>query len=273
MIEAAILPEEDVSRVKRVLISKSYPGTAVAAHLDLVLPAQKNAPALGIATDINARKAAEQDLQALPDQLLNLVAEERRRIAVELHDSTSQHLAVISLSLMQLRSAVDMTPRVHDLLQDMAVAIDSAAREIRTFSYLLHPPHIELLGLDGSIRDFTKGFARRTGLNVDLDVQGDLSRIPPDLRTGIFRIVQEAFMNVHRHARASTIALSLAIVEDQACLAIADNGRGIPVDESGRHTLGVGIPGMQDRVRHFRGIFEMSSDGNGTRIMATIPLV
>ncbi|WP_112662622.1 histidine kinase [Microvirga flavescens] len=254
MTEAAI-PQERARRLKTVLNAE-----AILAPSEFVPARTVSPPAPGHAEN------------AIRRCVMDAVSEERRRISLELHDSTLQHLASVSLSFAQLRSLIDVTPDLNHLLTEVSHSIDAAAREIRAFSYLLHPPHIERLDLDGAIRDFTNGFKRRTDITVSLDFKGDFDRVPGELRIAIFRIVQEAFMNVYRHAHATAVSLSLAVREHAVHLHISDNGRGLAKDDTGKIALGVGIPGMQERVRHAGGVFEIGSGESGTHINATLPI-
>ncbi|NNC01115.1 diguanylate cyclase, partial [Corallococcus exiguus] len=139
-----------------------------------------------------------------------------------------------------LKRLIALTPQAKDVMSDISTSIDEAAREIRAFSYLMHPPHVEEHGLVGALSDFTHGFAKRTGLQVNTDLPGDLGELCCDVRVAIFRIVQEALMNVHRHAKAATAGLSLSVVDRVVRLRIWDGGEGVSCDQTGRPPRGGG---------------------------------
>src|SRR5262249_11104595 len=153
------------------------------------------------ATASTDRKRSERELRRLSGQLLRLQDEERRKIAQDLHDSTGQDLAALVMTLGQLRSsipAVDRTP--HLLLSECKAIANRCVREIRTLSYVLHPPPLEHAGLAEAIRDYIKGFNRRSGIAVELELSPRLGRLEPDTELALFRVVQESLTNIQRHS-------------------------------------------------------------------------
>lgn len=232
----------------------------------------------GIARDITRRKRAEGESLQLSGRLLRLQEEERRRIARELHDSTAQSLAALVLNLDLLNGAAPrLNAKARGLLEEARVVADQCAREIKTLSYLLHPPLLDELGLAGAIRDYADGFATRSGIRIDLDLPADMTRLPRDAELALFRTLQESLANVHRHARSATASIRLARDSDGVRLSIQDRGRGMALTAQGASAetpiglLGVGILGMRERLRQLGGRLEISSDQTGTTVTAILP--
>ena len=151
--------------------------------------------------DITERKAAEAALHQLSGRLLRLQDEERRRLARELHDSTAQLLVGLGINLSVVNeSAGALEPRARATLAESRTLADRCLREIRTVSYLLHPPELDDLGLECALASYVDGFVQRSGIQVDLDVAPDLGRLPQEAETALFRVVQEALSNIHRHS-------------------------------------------------------------------------
>ncbi|MFL5222888.1 MAG: sensor histidine kinase, partial [Microvirga sp.] len=153
--------------------------------------------------------AARQELGELSEHLLVLQEEERRRIARELHDSTAQHLVAGTLGLMQITAVADGNPAVLKACAEVEASLDKGLRELRIFTYLLHPPNLEREGLSATLREFVDGFCRRTGLAAAVRVYGAVDYLPFDLQRTLLRVVQEALANVQRHAMASRVSLVL----------------------------------------------------------------
>jgi signal transduction histidine kinase len=222
------------------------------------------------------RRQAERSLKESEERASTLQEEERRRIAQDLHDSTSQHLAAIGLNLMALKA--DKIPGADKAraLEDMKGSLQEATRELRTFTYLLHPPALQREGLSGTLGRYVEEFGRRTGLAASLALDYGVDGLPLPLQRSILRIVQEALANVHRHASASSVSVNLERKGRELHLAISDDGRGIaeaPGDgESEPFRLGVGIQGMTARVQQFGGNVEIKSGSAGTTVHATVPI-
>ncbi len=224
--------------------------------------------------DITDVIAAREEVGELSERLLALQEEERRRIAAELHDSTAQHLVAAGLSLMQVE-ALGVPPAGRRILDELDRSLEEALRELRIFTYLLHPPGLESDGLSDTVRAFTKGFADRTGLRVSANVAEEVNALSADLQHTLFRIVQEGLANVHRHAGASRAIISLRFTAREAILCIGDDGRGMRPRRgeslAGRTSLGVGIPGMRIRLSQFGGDLRIRSNRRGTVIRAAVP--
>jgi signal transduction histidine kinase len=228
-------------------------------------------------SEIKVRRQAEEQLRQLSVSLMTLQDEERRRIARDLHDTTGQTLTALKLtiaSIQQLRSA---TPEILRLLDDLNGFADEAMREIRTTSYLLHPPLLDEAGFASAALWFVEGFAKRSNIQVDVDIQDPPERLMRDCELALFRVLQESLTNVHRHSKASAAAVKFTIDSTKLCLVVRDNGRGI--DEQRLQQLreasrgfGVGFAGMRERVRQLNGTLSIQSDQSGTTVSVELPI-
>ena len=229
---------------------------------------------LEINTDITARKRAEEAARHLSARILSLQDEERRRIARGLHDSLGQYLTAIKMSLDLLST---MEGRQAAVASECSEIVDKCLTETRTVSHLLHPPLLDEAGLRSALQWYVEGFAQRSDIQVKLDLPAELGRLDTDIETALFRVVQEALTNVHRHSSASEVDIRLFVDTKHIQLDVSDNGKGIPKDrlqrvrESGSGT-GVGLAGMRERVRDLGGSMEIKSDDAGTTIIICIPL-
>jgi signal transduction histidine kinase len=193
-----------------------------------------------------ARAAAA--LSTATEQLLSAQEDERARIALELHDTTGQHLAAVGLGISRLRRLLGRQAALQRILDEMNASIDEAHKEIRVLSYLLNTPSPLAGGLEATLFRFVKGFGRRTGLHAVFRVDGALSGYSPEIEHAALRIVQEALSNVHRHAEATGVAVTILVRNDQMTIRIADDGMGIEPLRKGDADgipLGVGIAGMR----------------------------
>jgi PAS domain S-box-containing protein len=220
-------------------------------------------------TDISKRKQVEQELRVLSGRLLNLQDEERRRFARDLHDSVGQLLAgaAMNLSLVQQKLS-QLDPEVLKLLAEGNGLLDEALREIRTLSYLLHPPLLDEVGLISALRWYVTGFAERSQIQVELEVPENLGRFRRELELALFRIVQESLTNVHRHSGSASAKISIARLPNQLRLKVEDAGSGMSKPLSGHEktTPGVGISGMRERVRQLGGQMQIRSGNWGTAV-------
>lgn len=207
----------------------------------------------------------------LSRQILAAEEDERRRIGRELHDSTIQHLVALGFLVARLEARHD--PADAEVVDQMRKLLTTAQEEMRTFVFLLHPPEMGEQGLEQSLRRFVSGFQRRTGIEVFAEVELGLSPISFDTELALYRIVQEALMNVHRHAQARSVGLSLTVENDTAMLVIQDDGVGM----SSRQIVealkggGVGISGMRARVLQLGGSLELQSRRRGVCIQVSLP--
>lgn len=213
-------------------------------------------------------------IDELSAQLLALQKEERQRIARELHDSTTQHLVGASIGLANLAVSPKRSEKENRLIEQIENMIDRALKELRIFTYLLHPPDLERDGLQATLRDFTEGFASRTNLLAHLRIPEEVDTLADDIQWSILRVAQEALSNVHRHAHATRISLKIRIGANRLVLQVRDDGRGMRPAEprSAKIKLGVGILGMRARLKQFGGDLRIRTGPEGTTVSATLPL-
>jgi two-component system NarL family sensor kinase len=219
--------------------------------------------------DITERKDAEEALHALSGRLLRLEDQERRRLARELHDTTAQLVAALTMNLSVVSESADvLSPRARAAMAEAVTLADQCLRELRTVSYLLHPHELDEVGLAYALSRYVDGFTERSGIRVDVEVPPDLGRLPQEVETTVFRLVQECLTNIHRHSGSSTARLRLTRGPSDLVLEVEDTGHGIPGDARS----GVGIASMRERVQQLNGQLEIASHPGGTTIKATIPL-
>ena len=216
---------------------------------------------------------AEAHLRELSRRLLSLRDEERRRLARELHDSTGQTLAALELNLVMMQQE-NLPPKIADKVSESIQLADQALQEIRTISYLLHPPMLDEAGLVLALEWYVEGFSQRSGMKIHLELPERYERLSQEMELAIFRIVQEALTNVYRHSRSKSARVKLLIDSKQVQLLVEDSGKGISRETlAGRACqMGVGIRGMRERARHLGGDLEISSADPGTRVKVTLPL-
>jgi PAS domain S-box-containing protein len=229
--------------------------------------------------DVTGRRRAEESLRELTGHLLRSQEEERRRIARELHDSTAQTLAALTMNLSLVQRAADgdgLDPKSRRRLADSLDLAERCCREIRSLAYLLHPPALHEAGLRSAVQRYSEGFASRSGIRVDLRVASRLGRLPEEVEKTLFRIVQESLANIHRHSGSQRARIRLARDRRQVRLEVQDQGCGLH-GEAGRRAaeelaVGVGVSGMQERVRQLGGRFEIDSGERGTSVNVSLPL-
>jgi PAS domain S-box-containing protein len=253
-----------------------------------VIPGSDRSPQylLGLVEDVTARKVAQQELdasisqlRALAGRLMHAQDDERRRIAQMLHETTAQDLAALKMHLARLnRTASHLSDDNRGALTESIALADQSINEIRTLSYLLHPPFLDEMGLLSALRWYAAGFAERSGITVDLDLPEHFERLPLDTETALFRIVQESLINIHRHAESETARIRLQRDAETLVLEIEDRGHGIPSASlervrSGGGVAGVGIAGMSERIEQLGGRLEIASGDRGTTVRASLPLV
>lgn len=237
-------------------------------------PDGKAERSIGVAHDITDQVRAEEELRQLSSRLLRLQDETRRQIARDLHDSFSQQLLAISLNLVQLaKSAGAALPkRARQILSDTRQDVRNLSKEIRSLSYLLHPPLLDELGLASAIEEYAKGFSKRSGIDVRLELASENSRLSIESETALFRIVQEALGNMQRHSGSSACTIRLKRENRESVLEVSDSGRGIAgISQTGDGALGVGILGMRERMRQLGGCLDISSGDWGTTVRAVLP--
>jgi signal transduction histidine kinase len=241
--------------------------------LDLAAEKLKNSHAT--LESLVARRTAA--LRALSLQLLKTQDEERRKVARDLHDSTGQTLIALKMNVANLQKQFVGDRATSDALGEIADIANQAIQEIRTTSYLLHPPLLDELGLASVARWYVDGFAKRSGIQVTLDLPSGSDRLPNDIEMVLFRVLQESLTNVHRHSGASAVDIKLVKGTEAVHLQVHDNGRGMSrnlMDGSwdAKNRSGVGLAGMSERINDLDGRLEIKSNSNGTILRVILPL-
>jgi two-component system, NarL family, sensor kinase len=252
-------------------------------HLHLALSPLPNYDRSGhhavcvVATDVTALRENEEALQELSARLLQSQDEERKRISRNLHDSAGQYLAAVQMRLGAIEDHIAHSPQAEilkGLVADAQEAVSECSKEIRTISYLLHPPTLDLAGLASAIEWYSEGFSERSGISVDLEISPSLNRLPQDLELAIYRLVQESLTNIHRHSGSKWAGIRLIQEPDQITLEVADRGRGMaPISpDNPQMRVGVGISGIRERVRQLDGKLTIESGPQGTTVRAAFRL-
>ena len=219
------------------------------------------------------RTKAWRTVLTLQNMLASVQEEERRRIARELHDSTLNHLAAVGLNLMRFNSIVPLSEEGAAVLSQAKMALQSAGKELRVFTYLMHPPSLETDGLKKTVRQFVDGFAQRTGIDIRFRVAASVDAIPYEMKRCMFRILQETLSNVHRHAKASEVQIFLTLKRGHFVLIVNDNGQGFRSAQPEHICLGVGIPGMRTRLKQLGGDLQIKRRGATTSVRAFAPVL
>lgn len=213
------------------------------------------------------------EVRHLTVKLLRLQDDERRRLARELHDSTGQMLAAMKMILDEMREEARDT-KIEPMVAQIIDLNEEMSRQLRTMSYLLHPPLLDEVGLVSALKWFVEGFTERSGITVNLELSEDFGRLPSDMEIALFRLVQECLTNIHRHSGSSTASIRVARNSELVEVEIIDAGKGIPANRlhGDKVIAGVGLMGAEERVRQFGGTTEITSSSDGTVVLATIPL-
>jgi signal transduction histidine kinase len=236
-------------------------------------------PVLLLGAALDELRHAEEVTRELAGSVLTAQDEERRRIARDLHDTTGQNLVVANLLVERLRNTL---PESNAIVQQIGDSLQQSIGELRTVSYLLHPPMLDEAGLELALRHYVEGFSERSGLNVDLDPAPDLGRFPGAVELALFRVVQEALTNVSRHSGSTTarIRVRRGMARERHCviLTIHDSGNGMPGaprptwTREGRSAGGLGLASMRERLHQLGGWLEVESTIGRTIITAIVPL-
>ncbi len=221
-------------------------------------------------------KIANDGLRELAGHLMRVQDDERRNIARELHDSVGQLLTVLSINLATVdRESEKLNPETARLIPENAELVQQISREVRTLSHLLHPPLLEEAGLASALSWYVDGFSERSGIAAAVDIPDNLPRLSGAAELAIFRIVQEGLTNIHRHSGSETASIRLCEEQDTVILEIRDEGKGIPLEKlqelASFGRMGVGFRGMRERLLQLDGILEVTSNAEGTVVMARIP--
>jgi signal transduction histidine kinase len=219
---------------------------------------------------------ANQGLRELTARLMQLQDEERRRIARELHDSVGQTLAALTMNLTTVRADIERLSQTAKTVSDSLGLAQDMNKEVRTVSYLLHPPLLDESGLVSALRWYVEGFSERSKIQVTLEIPEDFGRLPQEVETALFRTVQECLTNIHRHSGSAVAAIRLTRAADEIRLKVEDRGVGIQGEKLTAVTSngppGVGIRGMRERMRQLGGSLDLQSSGSGTTVQARLPI-
>ena len=224
--------------------------------------------------DITDVKRTQEELTKLSARLMQLQDEERRSIARELHDTTAQNLLAVSLSLARMRERVrnGVAPSDRQLgeIQDLT---EQSLQEVRTLSYLLHPPLLDVVGLGSALRWLAEGFSKRSGVKAEAAVEEGLDHLAREAATVLFRVAQECLANIHRHSGSDWARLSLSADHGLVRLEVTDGGCGFPraSSEDRESAVGVGLSGMRVRLEQLNGQLAIESSPAGTRVTAVLP--
>jgi signal transduction histidine kinase len=237
----------------------------------------------GTATDIDnlkqterALRESEREIRRISAQLMKTQDDERRRIAREIHDTTLQDLVAATLQIDQLRSPMAASGGAAEKLDDVRTLITRSQRDLRTLSYLLHPPMLDTFGLSVAIQWYARGFAKRAGIPVSVRAPEGMARLSDEVETTLFRVVQEGLTNIYRHSGSDEARIVLEQQPQSVTLEIADRGRGIDGPTRAKSAtndvaLGVGIPGMRLRMQQIGGTLDIRTSARGTTLRATVP--
>ena len=222
---------------------------------------------------------SEESLRRLSLHLLRTQDEERRRIGRELHDTLGQYLTALKIRLDSLASEEpNPSTRISIELAQCSTWIAECVKEVRTISYLLYPPMLEEMGLKSAIPWYLDGFTQRSGIEVNFEIPGDLQRLSRGVELALFRVLQEALTNIHRHSGSAKADIRLSRANGSVILEIRDYGKGVPqgvLEEAGPDwmgSVGVGLRGMNERLRQLGGTFDVLSTEAGTTVRATVPI-
>jgi len=222
--------------------------------------------------EFRERKEAENQLRHLSVQLMRVQDEEHRRFARELHDGVGQTLAAAKMIATHAPAGISRNPQTAEL----TALLDDAIKQTRTISYLFHPPLLDELGFSSAAKWLIQGYARRTGVDISTSIPQPEDRLPPNLELTLYRVLQEALNNIHRHSSTDKAEVSVQIGPKSVTLRVRDFGQGIPSEtlaafHADGTQAGVGLLSMKERVREQHGEFEIGSHAKGTEIVVKIP--
>jgi signal transduction histidine kinase len=207
---------------------------------------------------------ANSSLRQLSSRILHLQDEERRRIASHLHDTTGGWITALAMNLSVVQSeAAKLTPRTRNVLADSLEILRDMSNDLRTVSHLLHPPLLDEMGLQSALRWFVEEFSKRSNIPVEIELAPNLGRLTRECETAIFRIVQEALTNVHRHSGSPRASICITRTAGEIGLEVRDWGKGLPSRPGSPERSGVGLQGMRERVRQLGGHFEIRTNPDG----------
>jgi signal transduction histidine kinase len=233
---------------------------------------------VGVTQDVtDCLKVEERLRRAQSDQLLTLRDEEQRRLARDLHETVSQEMAALKMALARVGKTLPKKNRIgKEFLQSAREFADGVIQQIRTLSYLLHPLLLEEAGLGSALPCYASGFSERSGIKVKVVIKESFGRLPKETEISLFRIVQEALTNVHRHSKSRAATIRLVRADGTVHVEVIDKGVGMALPSAATgwtSPLGIGIAGMRERVKQLGGIFEIKSEpGHGTTVRVELPV-
>ena len=218
-------------------------------------------------------QVAEKSLRELSRRLLQTQDNERRRLARELHDGMGQLLVAVMMNLQVMQQQVPKLDTGMTLrLEDSVDLLGRAIKEMRTTSYLLHPPMLDEIGLGAALQWLTEGFSERSGIAFTINLPPELQRFSPQMETALFRIVQEALTNIQKHSQSSAASLQLTVDSSEMLLTVKDNGLGMAGAVPENENKGVGVRGMRERVSQLGGKFDLAADEHGATLTVVLPV-
>jgi two-component system NarL family sensor kinase len=206
----------------------------------------------------------------LTGRLIKVQDQERRRIARELHDGMGQKIAILEMNLDRLVKLANLSPEPAEILSQSVALVGTMSIELRTISYLLHPPLLDELGLVSALRTLVDGFSQRSGIGASLQIDDTLGRLPSEVEISIYRIAQECLTNIHRHSGSPTARIRVERLHAQIHVEIQDHGRGMTTEKSLTGS-GVGLGGMRERANQLGGTLAIKSNGKGTTVIVRLP--
>ncbi len=232
---------------------------------------------VGVTEDVTDRLKVEEGLRRASERVFTLRDDQERRIARELHETASQDMAALKMALARVGETLPKRNRVaNTFLQSAREFAEEVIQHIRTVSYSLHPTLLDEAGLAAALRSFVNGFAERSGIPVKLKIKRGFGTLPKEMDIALFRVVQEALTNIHRHSKSRVAKITLERLRDKVQLTIGDRGVGMPPASAAtgwNPPMGIGIAGMRERVKHLGGVFNIQSEpGRGTTISVELPL-
>jgi two-component system NarL family sensor kinase len=227
----------------------------------------------GLYQDVTERMEVTAAMKQMAKQLSTIRDEERRRFARDLHDSLSQDLTLLSWNLRRLSQAMPSESTMQPLLGETSELADFCINQIRSASFLMHPPQLGEADLHTAILWLVEGFQRRSGIDVTLHLEPLKERLSSELEVALYRLVQEGLANVLRHARDSSVALTLSVEEHALKLTLANHVAGLqPAGPNVLSLKGVGLSSMHERLQEFGGKLRVTSTSTGVQLSAHVPL-
>ncbi len=215
-------------------------------------------------------------LRRLSASVLRVQDEERRRVARDLHDTVGQTLTAVKISLFRLENEIKGHSQTANRLAELNELTNQALQEIRTTSYLLHPPLLDEAGFSAAAAWYVEGFNKRSPIQVRLQLPKAI-RLPASIEIVLFRVLQESLTNISKHADSATVDVLLQVEQNVIAFSVRDYGKGISAERlvkihGSGSDVGVGIAGMRERLKEFGGRLVMESDSTGTLLKALVPL-